>query len=120
MIELIAPAKLVVYVAGPYRAKNGRTVDDNIAAARKIAIALWEAGHVALCPHLNTANFEDDSDLPDETYLDGDLQLLLRCDAIVMQPNWEESEGAIRERKFAEDNGTPVYEFPELPPLSIL
>lgn len=107
----------IVYTAGPYRPGHGRTVADNIAAARKVAIELWRMGHFALCPHLNTANFEDDAELPDEYYLDGDLKALARCDAVVMLPAWTESEGAKGEHDYALAAGIPVYYYPELPEL---
>ena len=51
--------KEVGYVAGPYSSSsNGRSVEDNIIAARDLAVWLWENGFVALCPHMNTAGFE--------------------------------------------------------------
>lgn len=107
----------IVYTAGPYRPGHGRTVADNIAAARKVAIELWRMGHFALCPHLNTANFEEDAELPDEYYLDGDLKALARCDAVVMLPTWTESEGAKGEHDYALAAGIPVYYYPDLPEL---
>jgi hypothetical protein len=102
---------MLVYVAGPYRGD----VDRNIEQARQVAIALWEAGHTAICPHLNTAHFEQDCCVPDQTYLSGDLDILSRCDAIVMTPDWEGSVGASAERQYAQQLRIPVYVFPDLP-----
>jgi hypothetical protein len=107
----------IIYTAGPYRPGHGRTVADNIAVARKVAIELWRMGHFALCPHLNTANFEEDAELPDEYYLDGDLKALARCDAVVMLPTWTESEGAKGEHDYALARGIPIYYYPDLPGL---
>lgn len=96
---------MLIYIAGPYRGN----VNENIANARKAAIAVWESGHVAICPHLNTANFEEDSELPDEVYLKGDLVILQRCDACLLLPNWQTSHGAIAEWEYCESHGIPCY-----------
>jgi hypothetical protein len=102
---------MLVYVAGPYRGE----VERNIQQAREIAIELWEAGHVALCPHLNTAHFEIDCNVPDEAYLKGDLLILFRCDAVVASPDWSNSAGARKEIELAMRVGIPVYYYPEIP-----
>jgi len=66
----------VLYICGPYRGR--RLV--NIVRARSAALFVWRCGGVALCPHLNTAFF--DGKMPDQVWLDGDLELLSRSDAI--------------------------------------
>ena len=79
---------------------NGRTVAENINQIRKIAIEVWQQGHVALAPHLNTEHFEAEApNISDETWLAVTAEMLRRCDAILMSPNWKESEGAVAERE---------------------
>ena len=39
---------------------------------------------------------------------ESDLELLFRCDAILMTPDWERSSGARAERDFAIRNAIPV------------
>lgn len=102
---------MILFVSGPYRADMPEGVHDNIQAARKVAIAIWEAGHTALCPHLNTARFELDCKAPDQAYLDGDLEMLKRCDGIVMMPGWVKSKGACSEYDYARLNGIQLYMF---------
>lgn len=85
----------VLYLAGPYRAKNGRTVRENIRNAERIAIKWWKAGFAVICPHLNTAFF--DGEAPDEVWLDGDLEILKRCDTVLAMSTCRESDGATRE-----------------------
>jgi len=104
---------LLCYVAGPYRGN----VTHNIDEARKVAIALWEHGHIALCPHLNTAHFELCCNVADEVYLEGDLVMLSRCDAMVLVPDWQSSIGTVLEFNYAKKKGIPVYEFPDMPPV---
>src|SRR5574340_795962 len=111
---------MIIYVAGPYRGKNQAEIAAHIDEARKVAIEIWEAGHVALCPHLNTAHFEDDCDCHEDEYLEGDLQLVGRCEEIVMIKNWEFSAGALAEKKYAEARNIPVYSYPALPELNLV
>ena len=102
---------MLVYTAGKYRGD----INKNIAHARQVAIELWQQGYTVICPHLNTQNFEQDSNLKDEIYLDGDLEIILRCDAVVMIPGWRDSAGACCEYDFALRHDIPVYEYPTLP-----
>jgi nucleoside 2-deoxyribosyltransferase len=104
---------MLIYVAGPYRGD----VIANIEKARKVAIDIWSAGHVAICPHLNTAHFEEDSGLSDERFLSGDLEILCRCDALVLTIDWEKSKGAVAEVDYARSLGIPVFTYPDIPGL---
>jgi hypothetical protein len=63
----------VIYIADPYRADTERGIIENIRAAEAVAIKVWEAGYVALCPHMNTRLFG--GILPDEVWLKGALEL---------------------------------------------
>jgi len=102
---------MLIYVAGPYRGY----INKNIKEAREVAIKLWDKGHTVICPHLNTEHFEDE--LPEVDFIEKDLDIVGRCDAIVMTKEWKKSEGARREKEYAESIGIPVYYDPELPEL---
>ena len=97
----------VIYVAGPFRACNSWEMECNIRRAETVALDVWRAGYVALCPHLNTRFFQ--GTLPDETWLKGDLEMLSRCDGMVLVAGWEGSAGTIEEIKYARNYGIPVY-----------
>jgi hypothetical protein len=97
----------VVYIAGPYRSKwglPGRVI--NIIRARRWAKLYWRCGYAAVCPHSNSALM--DGVVPDILFLNGGLEILKKCDMVVMIPGWEKSEGAIKEREFALKVGVPV------------
>ena len=99
----------VVYVAGKYRDGRGEWyVMQNIRAAEEIALRVWELGGVAICPHLNTRFFG--GVLPDETWLNGDLELVRRCDALYRMENAHMSEGAKAEILLAKTLGIPILE----------
>lgn len=111
----------VVYVAGPFRSASSYCpgqqdsfgIHLNITRAMELALEVWRSGAVALCPHGNTAPFQGSA--PDDVWLEGDLELLRRCDAVLMTPDWQRSSGAREEEKFARAHGVPV--FYELAPL---
>jgi len=105
---------VLIYVSGPYSTGD---IDENIQASRQVAIKLWEMGHAVICPHTNTAHFEQDCTATYEQYIWGDLLIVSRCDAMVMTCGWGESPGANKERDYAIQLNIPVYEFPDLPTL---
>ena len=106
---------IVAYVAGPYRSKskmkliNRMQVICNIIRARAVARELWKLGYATFCPHSNTALF--DGNVPDEVVLQGDIEILKRCDIIVMQGKWEDSKGSLNELLVANKNKIKTYEW---------
>lgn len=96
----------VVYIAGKFRGNSAWEVELNIREAEELAFRVWKAGYVALCPHTNTRFF--DGALPNHVWLDGDIELLKRCDALITATNWESSSGAKAEVAFAQANNIPV------------
>lgn len=99
---------IVIYIAGPFRATNQWDQELNIRRAEALALHVWERGFTALYPHLNTKHYQHY--LEDNVWLAGDLELLSRCDAVLLTERWEESEGARSEKVFAEDQGIPVFQ----------
>ena len=107
--------KKIIYISGPYsefKSNEGITykIEDNIKIARKIAIRLWEKGFTVICPHLNTIHFEKDSKLSYDDYIDGDLEILSRCDAIYMTPFYDYSSGAKKEKEHAKKIGIEIFD----------
>jgi hypothetical protein len=96
----------VVYLAGPYRASTEYGVHKNIQAAEQVALEVWRMGAVCICPHKNTAYFG--GELPDETWLDGDRELIRRSDVVLMMDGYETSQGADAEGAFAARIHKPV------------
>ena len=99
----------IIYIAGPYRAKTKEAVDLNIAVARRIGIAAIKRGWMPLIPHSNTGNMEHLVERPDSFWLEGTMELMLRCDAVLLCPGWMESLGTIAEIDKAKKEGIPVY-----------
>ncbi|NQU42143.1 DUF4406 domain-containing protein [bacterium] len=98
----------IAYVAGPYRADTISGIRKNILSARNVAEDIWQFdGWGAICPHLNSAHM--DGIVPDAKFLEADLEILRRCDAVVLAQRWETSSGTRTEILEARDRGIPVY-----------
>jgi len=97
----------LVYVAGPFRAKTHWNQELNIRNAEMLALRLWKMGAAVICPHTNTRFYQ--GECPDETWLEGDLEMLRRCDAIVMTNFWELSKGAVQEHALARELGLNIF-----------
>jgi hypothetical protein len=98
----------VIYVAGPYRANGWHFVFENILRARVVARKLWLDGWAVICPHANSI-LMDGPDISTGTFLDGDLEILRRCDAIYMLDGWVHSAGASSEHEEALRRGLEIY-----------
>jgi hypothetical protein len=98
----------VVYVAGPYRADTEYGVLLNIQRAEQLALKVWIAGAACICPHKNTAFFGGAAH--DSIWLDGDKEIVRRCDAVVCTNGWRDSVGASGEVALAIEIGLPVFE----------
>jgi hypothetical protein len=98
----------VVYIAGKFRGRDSWVIENNIRRAEELSLQVDTLGGViALCPHTNTRFFQ--GALPDDFWLEGTLELMRRCDAVLMVPGWEESVGARGEKAEAERRGMPVF-----------
>jgi hypothetical protein len=97
---------LVIYIAAPFRADTPWDVEQNIRRAEEAALVVWRMGAAAICPHANTRFF--DKCLPDHVWLNGDIEIMLRCDAVFVVPRTEMSGGVVNETCKAEDEGLPV------------
>lgn len=97
----------VIYIAGSYRGRTPWETRQNIHEAEGLAVAVWVNGMVALCPHTNCAHM--DGVASEEIFLEGTLELMRRCDAVLLVHNWEDSEGAKREVEEAKRRGIPIF-----------
>lgn len=105
---------MIVYIAGPYRAKTTYLIEQNINKAKALALEVWKKGHIAVCPHANTAHF--DGELPDFVWLNGAIEIMKRCDAVVLVEGWENSAGTIKEIEATKEVNISIYKsIDELP-----
>lgn len=103
----------LLYVAGPY---SGDTAG-NIIRAEEVSIGLIRNGFHVLTPHKNMAGYEqyEGDGIGYKTWIDMDIDLLRRCDAIYIMLNSERSVGVQKELKFARRKRIPVIHEIEYP-----
>lgn len=98
----------VFYIAHRYRADTINQVYQHVQEARACAADIWKAGGCALAPTMNSALM--DGVAPDATFLEGGLELLRRCDAIVVVVDGDLfSSGVVAEVEEAKRRKMPVY-----------
>ena len=103
----------VIYIAGPFRGANAWEVEQNIRRAEDLAYRVAELGAMPVCPHAITRH--TDGFLPEHFWLNGTMELMRRCDAVIFTDDWERSEGARGERAEATRIGLPrFYEIEDL------
>jgi len=107
----------ILYIAGPYDNHEDplHGTQENITRASRIALEYWRQGWAVICPHKNTAGYHHVRDIPRETWIQGDLKILSRCDAILMFPGWPLSPGAVAERNYALEHGIEVLYYEKTP-----
>ena len=99
-----------VYVAGPFRADSAWDIEFNIRSAEAIGLQVARLGGVPVVPHAMYRFYT--GALPDQFWLDATLEVLRRCDAILLCPRWEKSFGSRGEKAEAERLGLPVFYAP--------
>lgn len=98
----------VIYVAGKYSGGCEYEVKKNVAAAEAAAVEIWQTlKAAAICPHLNTAHWG--GLLTHQQFIDGDVAILGRCDAVYFLPGWRQSKGATLEHDYAIANNQRVF-----------
>lgn len=94
----------LVFIAAPFRAETEWGRAENVRKAERIALMVWRAGAVAVCPQANSARFH--GELPDEVFLAGYRELLEICDAVFVSGH---SPGVLAEIETARRIGLPVF-----------
>ena len=97
----------VVYIAGPFRADNAWEIEQNVRSAEELALQVWRMGAAVICPHANTRFFDGAAD--DGLWLRGDVEILKRCDAVLVVPNSGMSRGTATEIEVAKVYNIPVF-----------
>jgi hypothetical protein len=98
----------LIYVAGPYTAKNGWLIHENIHDAESAAAKIFRDGRaVAVVPHSIGAHFNGFG--TPEYWYRATLALMIRCSAVLALPTWESSKGATLEIQVADRARLPVF-----------
>lgn len=99
---------VLVYISGPITARDGYTLEENLAVGVKAFVALLQHGIPAFCPHLcGSADIE--AAVGYHVLLRYDLVFLDRCTHALMLPRWRTSPGATVEWAKAMQLSIPIF-----------
>lgn len=100
----------VIYIAGRYTAPDSWAIENNIRAAESLAFEVAKLGAMPLCPHTLTRFFHSTAVPTSSFWYEGTLELMVRCDAIILVPGWEGSNSVKLELVEAEARKMPVFD----------
>ena len=93
----------LVFIAGKFAGANAWEIACNVHIAEGVALRVAQLGGMPVVPHsLGRSMF---GTLPEEFWRAGCLELLGRCDGIVLLPSWSNSPGAGAEARHADHCG---------------
>jgi hypothetical protein len=101
---------IFVYLSGPLTARNGYTVEENVASGLRAYLDCLRRGIPAFCPHLCGAFPSAWTDVSYDAWLEYDLAVIDRCTHVLMLPRWETSDGARKERAYGVSQGKAIIE----------
>lgn len=96
-----------VYCAGPFRAATDEQREANIRRAEAMGLEVAKLGASPVIPHANTRSLHNA--MTDEFMLAATLELMKRCDAVILCEGWQESAGTRDEICEAHWLGLPVF-----------
>lgn len=97
----------LVYLAGKYIDTATYLVQRNIHLSQQYAQEIALLGAFPVSPHLCSQNMDGIQNY--QWWCDTTMELMRRCDAVFMLPNYQDSNGALAELKEAKDRGMPVF-----------
>lgn len=102
----------LVYIAGRFRGPSNATIQQNIDVASWARAPIAAEGHFPICVHVaeGLAMHDLHQENNGQWWIDATLEVLRRCDAVVVVPGWQESVGTQGEINEALRLGLPVYE----------
>ena len=100
-----------IYISGPYSATTEEQKYANVEMAKRWAQHwMHEKQWAVFCPHTMTVDWEIETDLSWDEFLENDLFWVKFCDAICMLPGWRDSRGAKMELAKARELGLRVFD----------
>lgn len=98
-----------IYVAGSYGADNVITVLNNIHRGTKTSVELLKMGLIPFCPWLDHQFQFYDTTLTVEDYYRYSIAWLEVSDAVLVLPDWKNSQGTQKELARAKELGIPIF-----------
>jgi hypothetical protein len=106
-LDLNAPRRSMGYLSAPMSAKKAKERTFHRLMAQGASASLWESSVLHYCPHAASPAIGC-TDVDYETWMAMDIEVLRRCDWILLLGDWAKSAGCRREFNVAEHLGLPV------------
>lgn len=100
---------MLIFICGPYSGSTTEKISKHIDAARKVAVKMAGNGIQFICPHLNSAHFEELTRASEQYWCDMYLEILRRCDGLFKMRGWMGSTRCVKEAQFARDWNIPCF-----------
>lgn len=118
--DLCAPRRSMGYLSGPVSGATAAVRNRHYFQALDISHQLWELEILHYCPHANSPRIGA-TDVEYTEWMRMDLEVLRRCDWVLMVGDWAASDGCKREFNLAQALQIPIaYTTQEAARLSIL
>ncbi len=100
----------LIYLASPYSSRSAYVMRNRYETVCKITAELIWYDYTVFSPIVSSACLDQITEISYERWIELDLQILRRCDALVVLtlPGWEQSEGVATEIKEAEKLNLPI------------
>lgn len=99
----------LIYICSPYRAQDTETLNRNIEYAKCLTRDVLLQGDCPATPHLYmTQCLDEENEQERKTGLTAGMEILRRCDEVVVGKKYGISEGMSAEIRFAEENDIPI------------
>ncbi len=100
----------LIYVAGPLDSPDGSIgYLRNLKSMTEHATIIDKMNATAFNPGLDVLPSIMNGAKEHSEYLENDLNMVQRCDALFLCPGWEDSVGSNEEKKSAENEGIPIF-----------
>lgn len=104
--------KRLIYLAGPLTDDDETIQRNNILFAVAVAAELRSRGCIVVSPH--EMGYHHPESLTYEGWMTHGLEILKRCDWLILLPGWEWSKGTKREVEYAKKVGLVITEHREI------
>ncbi len=107
-LETVDPT--LIYLASPYAHTSAKVSEARLEAARFVCGRMVDQGRIVMSPLVYLGEIANKGVHPPQGWYAFDLQLLARCDELVVLqlPGWEDSKGVLVEIAGAQTKGMPV------------
>lgn len=100
--------QMKIYISGPITGCDLRSRKEFF---EKVAETIRQQGHVPVNPLEGISDTAEQTEETHKQYMLRDLQMLLRCDAIVLLGGWSRSGGCLMEYAAAQRCGLSCYDY---------